>query len=482
MTRDFDQDVYVKDLVTGEIILASSTDDGTKGNDGSSRPSLSADGTGVAFDSRATNLDPVDTDGCRDVYVKDMAIGEITLASLADDGTKGTCFGTIGGSSVPSLNANATKVAFESTAADLDPGDESFRSDIYVKDLTTHDITLATPTMPDVIGDQFGASISADGTRVGFGSCSLCEFVEAPFPEVFLVDVPSGDVTRASSADDGTRGNDSSVGASLSADGSRVAFQSAATNLDPADTDDVTDVYVKDLAMAVDNDEDGLSDQVEASLGTDPGLVDTDVDGINDFVESDGGSAVDTDGDGIIDALDADSDGDGILDANEGAGDTDGDGAPDYRDLDSDDDGLPDALERASGTDRLDDDSDDDGIADGEDPDTIAALIRSLPGPVFRSPSEGTRTAFLSRLELVEARIAADDAAGAISDLLDLRRRVDGCDATLSPPEAPDSNDWIRGTLADPCSAQDLVREYIDLLIANLVSGATQVSAGWGHG
>jgi Tol biopolymer transport system component len=133
---DFDQDVYVKDLVTGEVILASSTGDGTKGNDGSSRPSLSADGTGVAFDSRATNLDPVDTDGCRDVYVKDLATGEITLASLADDGTKGTCFGTVGGSSVPSLNADATKVAFESTATDLDPGDGGVLSDIYVKDLT----------------------------------------------------------------------------------------------------------------------------------------------------------------------------------------------------------------------------------------------------------------------------------------------------------------------------------------------------------
>jgi Tol biopolymer transport system component len=467
---DFDQDVYVKDLVTGEVILASSTGDGTKGNDGSSRPSLSADGTGVAFDSRATNLDPVDTDGCRDVYVKDLATGEITLASLTDDGTKGTCFGTVGGSSVPSLNADATKVAFESTATDLDPGDESFRSDIYVKNLTTHDITLATPTMPDVIGDQFGASISADGTRVGFGSCSLCEFAEAPFPEVFLKDLQAGDVARVSSADDGTRGNDSSVGASLSADGSRVAFQSAATNLDPADTDDVTDVYVKDLATAADNDDDGLPDQVEALLGTDPGVVDTDGDGIDDFVETAGGSPVDTDGDGIIDALDADSDGDGIPDANEGAGDTDGDGAPDYRDLDSDDDGLPDALEGASGTDRLDDDSDDDGIADGEDPDTIAAIIRSLPRPVFRSPSEGTRTAFLSRLEIVEAKIAAGDIAGAITDLEDLRRRVDGCDPTSSPPVAPDSNDWIQGTPADPCSSQGLVRDLIDLLIANLAA------------
>ncbi|MCX8525910.1 thrombospondin type 3 repeat-containing protein [Chryseobacterium formosus] len=55
--------------------------------------------------------------------------------------------------------------------------------------------------------------------------------------------------------------------------------------------------------------------------------------------------ATDTDGDGIADYLDLDSDNDGILDAIEGATDTDTDGTPNFRDTDSDNDGCPDAIE-----------------------------------------------------------------------------------------------------------------------------------------
>ena len=63
---------------------------------------------------------------------------------------------------------------------------------------------------------------------------------------------------------------------------------------------------------------------------------------------------VDTNNDGVIDALDNDSDGDGIDDAIEAGDadlatppvDTDGDGIPDYQDPDSDDDGTGDPVQR----------------------------------------------------------------------------------------------------------------------------------------
>ncbi|HLU66545.1 MAG TPA: hypothetical protein VKZ63_09735, partial [Kofleriaceae bacterium] len=75
-----------------------------------------------------------------------------------------------------------------------------------------------------------------------------------------------------------------------------------------------------------DLDGDGLSNEVEHELGTDPGDPDSDGDGIDDPTETDGGSPVDSDGDGTIDALDLDADGDGAPDADEGTGDGDGDG------------------------------------------------------------------------------------------------------------------------------------------------------------
>ncbi len=96
-----------------------------------------------------------------------------------------------------------------------------------------------------------------------------------------------------------------------------------------------------------DTDCDGLTDAEEIGLGTDPMLADSDGDGIRDLDEVVNlGSPLDSDGDTIIDALDADDDGDGVLTINEdtnGNGDprdddSDGNASPDYLDTDSDGD------------------------------------------------------------------------------------------------------------------------------------------------
>lgn len=55
--------------MTGQLTLASTSSNGTKGNSAAEEPSLSADGTKVAFESRSTNLHRGDTDGDFDVYV-----------------------------------------------------------------------------------------------------------------------------------------------------------------------------------------------------------------------------------------------------------------------------------------------------------------------------------------------------------------------------------------------------------------------------
>jgi hypothetical protein len=53
----------------GNIVVASTSDSNVKSNRGAVFPSLSADGSRVAFVSPATNLDPADTDSSDDVYV-----------------------------------------------------------------------------------------------------------------------------------------------------------------------------------------------------------------------------------------------------------------------------------------------------------------------------------------------------------------------------------------------------------------------------
>jgi len=97
---------------------------------------------------------------------------------------------------------------------------------------------------------------------------------------------------------------------------------------------------------------------------------DPDKDGILspiDGLPNNWGDASDTDGDGVIDSVDADDDGDGILDTAEDSActpavatcDTDGDGIPNNKDMDSDNDGINDVTEAGLT------DADADGKADG---------------------------------------------------------------------------------------------------------------------
>jgi len=169
-------------------------------------------------------------------------------------------------------------------------------------------------------------------------------------------------------------------------DGSEVAF-----GRDPVDNPD------DDVVGARDSDGDGLGDETEETIGTDPNDPDTDGDGIADGVEVVGGNRTDptnadTDGDGIADGVedanrngrkdadetdpsDDDTDGDGLADGLEDANRDGqrGEGETDPRLPDTDRDGLPDGVEDTdrSGstepgeTDPLDPDSDNDDLLDG---------------------------------------------------------------------------------------------------------------------
>lgn len=115
----------------------------------------------------------------------------------------------------------------------------------------------------------------------------------------------------------------------------------------------------------IDQDNDAISDEDERRLGTDPAKDDSDGDGLKDNEElgEDLQTPTDTDGDGIIDALDDDDDDDTLSTAQEIELGTD------PRNADTDDDALNDALEISEkiGTDPLKADTDSDGISDGSE-------------------------------------------------------------------------------------------------------------------
>ena len=257
LDTDLFQDIYVKDLDTGEVTLASVTPGRTrrgkgkggspvKGNLYSLRPSLSGDGSRVAFETGSSNLHPDDPIGDFDIYVKDLTTGELLLASVNANGTKGN-----GYSVRPSISDDGTKLVFDSTATNFGSRDGDSNFDVYVKNLVTGDVDLVSVTSGGVKGNDasFGAVISPDGTKVAFNSLAtnLDPADQDGFTDVYVKDLITGALSLASTSDQGTTGDGASFAPQLSRDGGVVAFMSRATNLDPADTQPYEDVYAKNL-------------------------------------------------------------------------------------------------------------------------------------------------------------------------------------------------------------------------------------------
>ena len=250
--RDTDEayDVYVKDLETGQLLLASTSESGEKANGdffhGSGGAALSLDGSTVAFSSGGTNLHSTDTDELFDVFVKDLGTGELTLVSTSSDGEKAE-----DDAFSPSLSSDGSVVAFRSYASNLVPGYTGAFGQVYTKDLGTGETRIVSVSSSGAQADRGAAdpSLSADATKVAFnsGSTNLHPADGDPVSDALVKDLSTGQVSLASASSSGLKGNGTSYQISLGAGGSAVAFRSDATNLHPADADSDPDVYVKEV-------------------------------------------------------------------------------------------------------------------------------------------------------------------------------------------------------------------------------------------
>jgi Tol biopolymer transport system component len=160
------------------------------GNGDSAAPVLSPDGHYVLFVSAANNLTTNDnSQPGLDVFLRDRANNTTVLVSANWSGNGGGN----GNSTFAGVSTNGRYVVFESTASDLVPGDTNGASDVFVRDL--------------VAGTTVLVSVAANGGP----------------------------------------GNGASTDAVMTPDGRYVAFLSAATNLVAGDTNQIPDVFVRDL-------------------------------------------------------------------------------------------------------------------------------------------------------------------------------------------------------------------------------------------
>jgi Tol biopolymer transport system component len=167
--------------------------------------------------------------------------------SLAPDGSQADSH-----SLQTSLSADGRFLAFASIATNIVAGDTNGSSDVFVLDRQTGTTTRGSVGSGGVEAERGGSSldpsISADGRFVAFESAArnLAPGDTNDVQDVFVHDRQTGNTTRVSVNSSGTQADKDSRSAVISGDGRFVAFQSNATNLVTGDTNSTEDVFVHD--------------------------------------------------------------------------------------------------------------------------------------------------------------------------------------------------------------------------------------------
>ena len=222
---------------------------GVQGNAPSRAPSISDDGRFVAFGSAAFNLDPADANGYPDIFVRDLAAGTTTIASLAWNGAAGDRE-----SVNPSISADGRFVLFVSWAANLVPNDTNVCADLFLRDRVAGTLERISVSSGGVEGNWDSwhqATVTPDGRFVAFDSHSwnLVANDTNGHWDVFVRDRLLGTTERVSLSGGSAQGNDDSVLGRISPDGRYVAFLSLAANLVSGDTNGKWDVFVRDRLL-----------------------------------------------------------------------------------------------------------------------------------------------------------------------------------------------------------------------------------------
>lgn len=257
-------DIFVRDLQTGTTTTVSVNSVGlSSGNQESLAPVISANGKVVIFKSFASNLVANDNNNTVDVFARDLQTGITSLVSC-----NATCSASGNGASFPAgvpkdkapralISKDGRFVVFESRATDLvtltDPNGSS--EDVFVRDLQANTTSLVSVNRFGTgSGDGGGTQpvISGNGRFVFFQSSSTNLTVNgAPFSfNLFARDLQAGVTTMVSV----TTSNTASAGPSnlsyfpvASDDGRYVIFQSDAGNYVSNDSNNASDIFLRDL-------------------------------------------------------------------------------------------------------------------------------------------------------------------------------------------------------------------------------------------
>jgi hypothetical protein len=218
---------------------------------------INVDGSVIAFRSDAFDFVADDTNDRPDVFVSDLT-NPVMLASRADvtvpnlSGNESS--GLQSSTRRQVLSEDGRYLIFQSDVSNLVPNDTNGLTDVFRYDRQTGEILLISASVGGADsgnGYSTGHVISADGNRIAFTSAAsdlIANDDNGGTEDVFVRDVAAGTTTLVSIRMDELGSGDSiSFGPIISADGNVVAFESYASDLTANDTDFNGNVFTRNL-------------------------------------------------------------------------------------------------------------------------------------------------------------------------------------------------------------------------------------------
>jgi TolB protein len=242
-------DTFRYDRFLGITLLASVTPGGVAGDQQSVRDPangrmMTPDGRFVLFSSFATNLVTGDSNGQADVFIRDFdGLGKTERVSLGNGGSQISGFGSF----ALGMSVDAQKILFM-TKASLLSQDTNGISDVYLYDRSNKSLKLVSSDLNGAAVGSGEAVIADNGIHVAFTTANRIAPTDTnDLNDVYWKDVTTGITKLVSVAPNRDNAKFPSEHPSISGDGQRVAFVSQAPYLVPGDTNNAHDVFVKDI-------------------------------------------------------------------------------------------------------------------------------------------------------------------------------------------------------------------------------------------
>jgi Tol biopolymer transport system component len=223
---------------------------------------LFSDGSAAAPGTGVHPFSAVSADGRYVAFAQytDVPRFDVLLYDLATQASRQVSVGPAGAapnghSFHPALSADGAVVAFESAATNLVPGDTNDASDIFVSTAGGPIRRVSVGGSGQGDGNSHQPAISADGRYVAFisAAANLVPGDTNDLPDVFVRDLTYGITNRVSMSTAGRQANGASFDVAISADGRYVVYDSVAGNLVGGDSNLATDVFVRDLRYGITN-------------------------------------------------------------------------------------------------------------------------------------------------------------------------------------------------------------------------------------